>query len=435
MPNTIEKYSDSDVLRALLTRDFSGVGYEFVEDSISSVKAFAFAGITDLQTFSMMGVTQIPDGAFYKTEVSSSFVLNWQEITRIGRFAFAESDCLRSGNLVLLKAARIDRAAFYHVTGLTSVLAPALTSSNRTESGYEDGGVFEGSSIQSFSAAELVNGSDFVNMFKDCTSLASVSLPKITSLAYHMFDGCTALESISLPLLVSNSESYVFQNCTALAQVSLPLLSSVTGGNMFSGCTDLEEISLPELTATGSHFLSGCTKLRSVSLPKLTQTGVYTFIECSALTAFSGSLVITVGAYTFSKCTNLSTVYLPECTSCGNSSFEQCKALVNIDLPKVSTLGMSMFSGCNKLKVIKLGGNIRSIPSSCFWGTNVLESLVLSGISAVPTGNSSMLLYSNKMNAGTGYVYVPDALVSDFQNAQYWSNFQIRPISEFVEPS
>ena len=106
--NTLDKYSDAALMEAFLKRDFSGVGYEFVDDVITTLKEYAFAGITDLDTLSIPNVTIIPAGAFYKTEVSTSVTIPWNKITFIGNSAFYLSDVIKESSLTLPEVEEID---------------------------------------------------------------------------------------------------------------------------------------------------------------------------------------------------------------------------------------------------------------------------------------------------------------------------------------
>ena len=53
MPNSIATYTDAQIMRALLTRNFSGIGNEFIDDTITSVKPAAFMEATNLSKVSL----------------------------------------------------------------------------------------------------------------------------------------------------------------------------------------------------------------------------------------------------------------------------------------------------------------------------------------------------------------------------------------------
>ena len=64
MANTTLTYSDSQIMKALLTRDFSGIGGEFIDDVITSVKPGAFMAAENLTKVSLPALKTIHFGAF-----------------------------------------------------------------------------------------------------------------------------------------------------------------------------------------------------------------------------------------------------------------------------------------------------------------------------------------------------------------------------------
>ena len=208
MANTIETYGDSAVMAAFLTRSFSSVGYAFEDDVITTLKNYAFAGIKDLQRISLPSLTMISACAFYQTEVSGTVTLPWNKITLISSAAFYEGNALKDSSLTLPALTQLGTRAFAGQTGLTSFSAPVLeqlTSESTPFSGFV--GVFEGSSIQTFSAPIFRDTNFSRQMFKNCTNLTSVSMPNQTSVAESMFEGCTSLTAISSGRCGSKSSS------------------------------------------------------------------------------------------------------------------------------------------------------------------------------------------------------------------------------------
>lgn len=55
--------------------------------------------------------------------------------------------------------------------------------------------------------------------------------------------------------------------------------------------------------------------------------------------------------------------------------------------------------------------------------------------SAVVTNGGANTFSNSAIASGTGYIYVPDALVEDYKVATNWSTYaaQIKPLSEYVE--
>jgi len=110
-------------------------------------------------------------------------------------------------------------------------------------------------------------GTDFINMFRGCTSLQSVPLFNTSS---------------------GINFSFMFQDCLSLQ--SVPLFNTSSGINfagMFSGCVSLQSVPLFN-TSSGTDFnniFSGCINLQSVPLFN-TSSGIncnFMFNACSSL--------------------------------------------------------------------------------------------------------------------------------------------------------
>ena len=138
---------------------------------------------------------------------------------------------------------------------------------------------------------------------------------------------------------------------------------------------------------TGRNYIFGdCVNLQSVDMPNVTDVKGNAFRGCSALTS----------------------VNLPKLTKVDTAGFLQCAALTRVDFPFVTRIESSGFYGCSALKTLIL----RSETVCVLGGTNVLQGTAIA--------------------KGTGYVYVPDALVDAYKTASNWTTHanQIKGISE-----
>lgn len=116
-----------------------------------------------------------------------------------------------------------------------------------------------------------------------------------------------------------------------------------------------------------------------------------------------------INGFAFANNVPLDTIYLPECTTIqGGNSFTGCTSLASIDLSKVTSISNSTFSGCSSLATVIIRTN-----SVCALG-------------------GSSVFSNTPIASGTGYIYVPDALVDDYKVATNWSTYasQIKGISE-----
>ena len=235
----------------------------------------------------------------------------------------------------------------------------------------------------------------------------------VTALRSGAFQGCTGLTSVDLPAATSIGAS-AFQGCTGLTSVELPAATSI-GSNAFQGCTGLTSVELPNLSQmTGSYQFQGCTGLTSVELPNLSQmTGFYQFQGCTGLEEINiPCRYLMNNYYTFQECTSLRRVVLPQSTHDD---------------------GWRIYYGCTALRCIDLGKKgtfYQDLPDSALFDT-----LILRDASGTYNLSKPAQLSNTKIAAGTGYIYVPRALVDKYKAATNWSVYadQFRAIEDYPE--
>ena len=95
----------------------------------------------------------------------------------------------------------------------------------------------------------------------------TVTLPNVITLQGYVFRGNTGLESINLPSLTSQNGVGNFYDCTSLRSVSLPKL--INGSVSFTGCTVLKDVDLSSLIVIGSGPFSDCAAITKLEFPSL----------------------------------------------------------------------------------------------------------------------------------------------------------------------
>ena len=189
---------------------------------------------------------------------------------------------------------------------------------------------------------------------------------------------------------LNNSASYVgsnaFNGISTLVTVNLPNVTSI-GGSAFYNCSNITDVSLSNCTQiTGSHVFEGCEKLNNIHIPL-----------CSI-----------IGQYCFVNCKQLSSISLPLCENINNQAFRSCYALSQIDLPKCSLMGgIYTFANCSNLSVIMIGKDVSTVVSL----------------------DNTTAFQNTPIASGTGTIYVPASLVSDYQAAKNWSAFASQIVS------
>lgn len=127
-----------------------------------------------------------------------------------------------------------------------------------------------------------------------------------------------------------------------------------------------------------------------------------------------------------------------ELTYIGASAFSGCRELILNELPSgITSLSKDTFYRCVSITEMVIKGDITSISGHTYSGSfrdcSKLKKVVFLNVTNVPTMEQGAYAFNGTMIAkGTGYIYVPDALVDSFKSETNWSNYadQIKPISE-----
>lgn len=207
--------------------------------------------------------------------------------------------------------------------------------------------------------------------------------------------------------------------------------------NVFYTNQSIVNVTLPNCFSFGNNAFAECPKLVKVSLPKME----------------------TVNYRAFRSCGNLSDVYLPKATNYGSSAFQGTKItkipnmenvaiidgqafygcpLTEVTLPNITFLGDAAFQNCNKLVKADLGSGLTDVSDrinmALFQNCTVLETVILRKQTMHSLRNIGS--FSNTPIAnGTGYIYVPSALVDSYKEATNWATYatQFRAIEDYPE--
>ena len=138
--------------------------------------------------------------------------------------------------------------------------------------------------------------------------------------------------------------------------------------------------------------------------------------------------------YCIVSCISLKYINLPQITDIPFRSLTSLPKLEYINIPNVKTIGYNAFGSCHKLKKLELP-SIVSISTRGLEFFSNLHTLIMSNPNTICRASSSSVLSNTPIAKGTGYIYVPDALVDQYKSATNWSVYanQIKPLSEYVE--
>lgn len=185
-------------------------------------------------------------------------------------------------------------------------------------------------------------------------------------------------------------------------------------------------------TSLRAYALRGLSKLTSVDLPNVKTVGDNGFYGVGLAELYLPSCT-KVGGTCIAYCASLTKIGLPVCTTLGTYAFRDNKLLSEVSLPACTTIAQNTFYNCDSLAKISLP-SATAINASAFSGSAIFATLILGGSSVVQLVNTNAFT-GTKIASGTGYIYVPSALVEDYKIASNWSNYaeQIRAIEDYPE--
>lgn len=153
----------------------------------------------------------------------------------------------------------------------------------------------------------------------------------------------------------------------------------------------------------------------------------------NTLKVLDNSIVTSLRARACQGATALVSANLPSVTNLGNYAFYQT-GLVTVKLPKLTTVSTQVFYSCTDLKHADCG-MLGNIPAQTFTSCSALTELILRKSNSICTLSNVNAINSTPIGTGTGYVYVPSALIEEYKAATNWSTFvnQFRAIEDYPE--
>ena len=98
---------------------------------------------------------------------------------------------------------------------------------------------------------------------------------------------------------------------------------------------------------------------------------------------------------------------------------------------RVASIGSYAFHGCNQLTTLNFA-LVAAISGNAFNGCTALTALILRSDTVCTLANTNALT-GTKIAGGTGYIYVPSALVDSYKAATNWSTYAVRAIEDYPE--
>jgi hypothetical protein len=126
-------------------------------------------------------------------------------------------------------------------------------------------------------------------------------------------------------------------------------------------------------------------------------------------------------------------VDFPNVTTIGGSAFYNCNSLTSVDFPNVTSIDGYAFQKCYALTSVSLS-NVTTIYGGAFMSCSALTTLIIRSTEQCYLRNSNAFS-STPIASGTGYIYVPAALIDQYKAATNWSTYasQFRAIEDYTE--
>lgn len=199
------------------------------------------------------------------------------------------------------------------------------------------------------------------------------------------------------------------------------------------GMTSIPDYYLYSYGKSYQNYLT--KKLVNVNLPNdLISIGANAFSNTNLSSIKLPNGLTTIGSNAFGSNSNLVLNELPSSvTKIDSYAFGTCPKITIKEIPSgVTVIYSSVLQYCDGITEMTVLGNITSIGTYAFYKDINLTKLVLPNITSVPTLSNKNAFSSTPIASGTGYIYVPDALVDSFKTASNWSTYasQIKGISE-----
>jgi flagellar biosynthesis/type III secretory pathway protein FliH len=127
-----------------------------------------------------------------------------------------------------------------------------------------------------------------------------------------------------------------------------------------------------------------------------------------------------IGNYAFYYCTDLTSVNFPAVKDMGSYAFGGCTALTEVNFPALKKVDTQTFRGCTALKKADFGA-LTSIATNAFYVCQALTALIIRTNSVCYLSSSGTVFSNTPIEDGTGYIYVPSALIEDYKASTNWS--------------
>ena len=197
-----------------------------------------------------------------------------------------------------------------------------------------------------------------------------------------------------------------------------------------------EDISA-ELNAQTSLVTSQTSKVTTaknlINTVKVGETAIEDGLLTGAITGvYQNDRITSIGGCRL-RATQITGLSCANVTSIGSEGLRDCLQLATVNLPKCETLAGYSIGICPKLTTADFG-SLKTISAYSFYNDTLLTKLIIRSETLCSLANTNAFT-GTPIASGTGYIFVPDALLNTYRGATNWSTFseQIVPLSTYSD--
>lgn len=200
----------------------------------------------------------------------------------------------------------------------------------------------------------------------------------------------------------------------------------------------ITSLNLPNCTLIGNSAFAYFSNLKTANIPNVTKLETRAFWGSGIETVYAPKLEY-IGSQAFSNTPITEIPNANKITTLKDSAFEKTK-IVRANLPELVTLGTHVFNGITTLISADFGenhrqdGGLSGVRASMFYGCTNLETVILRAPVLLTLENKNTFTNTPIAN-GTGYIYVPKALIEQYKVATNWITYaeQFRAVEDYPE--
>ena len=288
-----------------------------------------------------------------------------QNVSRVGKKAFADSKTLSDVKLLSTGEINIDNSAFDNTP---------WSNRQRDEIVYVNSVAFKYLGTDKPQHIKIKEGTTAIasNFMSDNDELISVELPNSLNIINNSaFENCSKLSEIKFPNNLSAINDRAFANCKRLRAVVLSGNITTIGESAFEGCSAIDSVVIDKAyVKIGNSAFKGCHKMQYAKLgDNVESIGGQAFAYCTGLRGINSynkvelpRNVSVIDMATFASCVNLSgKVVLPRnVKTIRAQAFEKCRNIHSIEISaKLDSVDGSAFDGMTQFSHYFGEGNNR----------------------------------------------------------------------------